>query len=140
MSTQDLRGVACVRSVSVGFGNKERSKNAIFDFLSLPRSFFDLQTHGKACYESKQLILKMKYKKLAVVAHVLQNACAKFDDFTLFFAVNVTRCTKIYNARVLLFLCYLNLLVTFSFPLPLGFALSYVQVTDFINKFINKFL
>ena len=73
MSTQDLRGVACVRSVSVGFGNKERPKNAIFDFLPLPRSFFALQTHGKACYESKQLILKMKYKKLAVVAHVLQN-------------------------------------------------------------------
>ena len=132
MSTQDLRGVACVRSVSVGFGNKERSKNAIFDFLPLPRSFFDLQTHGKACYESKQLILKMEYKKLAVVAHVLQNACAKFDDFTLFFAVNVTRCT-----RVLLFFCLLNLLVTFSFPLPLGFALSYVQVTDFINKFLT---
>ena len=132
MSTQDLRGVARVRSVSVGFGNKERSKNAIFDFLPLPRSFFDLQTHGKACYESKQLILKMEYKKLAVVAHVLQNACAKFDDFTLFFAVNVTRCT-----RVLLFFCLLNLLVTFSFPLPLGFALSYVQVTDFINKFLT---
>ena len=90
------------------------------------------------------LCFQMKYEKLAVVAHVLQNVqnlmislCFCFFFVFFFFAVNVTRSTKIYNARALLFFCILNLLLTISFPLPLAFALSSVQAANFTKQILT---
>lgn len=139
MSTQDLRGVACVRSVSVGFREQRKIKERDFRFFAASSVFLCSPNPRKSLLREQAINSQNEIQKISSRGSCSPK-CAKFDDFTLFFAVNVTRCTKIYNARVLLFLCLLNLLVTFSFPLPLGFALSYVQVTDFINKFINKFL
>ena len=51
--------------------------------------------------------------------------------------MNVTRSTKIYNARALLFFCILNLLLTISFPLPLAFALSSVQAANFTKQILT---
>ena len=139
MSTQDLQGEAWVTSASRRGVREQRKTKGLQAYSTISSLQFTLLHFSSLRYfagfsvslcspNPRKSLLRGLPRRTINSQNEIQKIssrgscspkCAKFDDFTFFFAVNVSRCTKTSRFR--------------------WFALSSVQAAEFINQFLTTF-